>query len=229
VASEQPVIRRTERKRLELAAEMRTEVVEAAFAEFAERGYHQTAVADIARRMGVSQGTFYNYFKNKRDILEHVVEALVAQVMTALSAENAPEAPTTLEEYREQAIRIAQAVDEIFDADPRIARMLLLESTSVDPQLTDRVLGLFDLAGQVGAAYLENGVRRGFFRADLDIPNTADAITGMILASAIRALRSGLDAPARRALQEAVVRLLMDRPAPGARKATDGYAAALNV
>jgi AcrR family transcriptional regulator len=206
----EPTVRRTERKRAEQAEEMRAEIVEAAFAEFAARGYHQTAVADIAERMGVSAGTFYNYFKNKRDILEHVVDALVEQVMTALTVENAPDIPTTLEEYREQAVRIGNAVDAILGTDPRIARMLLFESTSVDAQLTERVLGLFDLSGQVGRAYLENGVRHGFLRKDLDVASTADAITGMVLANAIRSIRSRLGPDERRALLDAVIRLILD-------------------
>jgi hypothetical protein len=53
-------------------------------------------------------------------------------------------------------------------------------------------------------------VEQGFLRPDLDINYTADAITGMMLATAIRALRSGLDGSERRRLQEAVIRLLVD-------------------
>ena len=189
---------------------MRAEIVDAAFAEFSQRGDHQTAIADIATRLGIGHGTFYRYFRNKRDILEHVVDELVARLEAALSAENAPDVPTTIGEYREQAERIGDAIGEIFEADPRAARMLLLEATSIDAELTDRVLGLFDLAGETAAEYLRNGVRRGYMRADLDIANTADAITGMVLAAVLRALRSGPDPAARRRSQEAIVRLLMD-------------------
>jgi AcrR family transcriptional regulator len=199
-----------ERQRAQMQTAMRAEIIDAAFAEFAERGYHQTAISDIAGRLAIGHGTFYRYFKNKRDILEHVVDDLVARVTRELSAENAPDVPTTLEEYREQAQRIADAVSAIFDADPRIARMLLFESTSIDPELTDRLLGVFDLSSQIAAAYLANGVKQGFLRADLDIEYTADAITGMTLATAIRALRSQLDGTERRRLQDAVIRLLVD-------------------
>jgi AcrR family transcriptional regulator len=199
-----------ERQRAQMQTAMRAEIIDAAFAEFSERGYHQTAISDIASRLAIGHGTFYRYFKNKRDILEHVVDDLVTRVAGELSAENAPDVPTTLEEYREQAQRIADAVSAIFDADPRIVRMLLFESTSIDPELTDRVLGVFDLSSQIAAAYLANGVEQGFLRADLDIEYTADAITGMSLATAIRALRSKLDGTERRRLQEAVIRLLVD-------------------
>jgi AcrR family transcriptional regulator len=199
-----------DRQRAQMQSAMRAEIVDAAFAEFSERGYHQTGIADIARRLEIGHGTFYRYFKNKRDILNHVVDDLVAHLTSALAAENAPGVPTNLEEYREQAHRIADAVGAIFEADPRIARMLLFESTSIDPELTDRVLGIFDLAGQVGVVYLRNGVEHGFLRADLDVESTADAITGMMLATAIRTLRTDVDTRARERMQEAVIRLLTD-------------------
>jgi AcrR family transcriptional regulator len=206
----EPTVRRAERKRAEQAAEMRGEIVEAAFAEFAARGYHQTSVADIAARVGVSAGTFYNYYKNKRDILDHVVNATVKELMGVLTDDNAPDAPTTLDEYRAQALRIAFGVDRIIDADPRIARLLLFESTSIDPELTDRVLGLFDLMGELAQGYLENGVERGFLRADLDTAGTANALTGLAMSATIRSLRSQLTRDERRKLFEAHVRLLMD-------------------
>jgi AcrR family transcriptional regulator len=125
---------RADRKR----AELRAEIVDAAFAEFAERGYHQTGIADIARRVGIGHGTAYLHFKNKRDIVDHVVDELVGRVMETLAAENSPEAATTLAEYREQSMRIARALGEILMDDPRATRMLLLEATSVDAEMTER-------------------------------------------------------------------------------------------
>jgi hypothetical protein len=47
-------------------------------------------------------------------------------------------------------------------------------------------------------------------RADLDIANTADAVTGMFVGATIRALRSDLGPEARRDMFAAHVRLLLD-------------------
>ncbi|HNL81668.1 MAG TPA: helix-turn-helix domain-containing protein, partial [Agitococcus sp.] len=46
---------RAERNRQQL----RSDILQAAFIEFAERGYHQTAISDIAKRLGIGHGTFY--------------------------------------------------------------------------------------------------------------------------------------------------------------------------
>lgn len=44
-------------------------ILEAAVAVFAERGFHNSRVADVAARAGVADGTIYLYFKNKEEIL----------------------------------------------------------------------------------------------------------------------------------------------------------------
>jgi AcrR family transcriptional regulator len=41
---------------------------------FSKKGYHNTQVIDIVKAAGVSAGTFYNYFKDKKDIFEQLVE-----------------------------------------------------------------------------------------------------------------------------------------------------------
>ena len=189
---------------------MRASIVEAAFAEFAERGYHQTGIADIARRLGLCHGTFYRYFENKRDILEHVVDEVVGRLLDILGTENGPEAATTLEEYRAQSLRIALAFGELLDADPRVSRLLLFEATSIDRDLTERLLGLYDLSARTFDAYLENGVRCGYLRADLDCAATGDAVAGIALAATIRGLRTPMTPDERERLQEAFARLLVD-------------------
>ncbi len=203
-------IRRIDRTRLELAEALRTELVEAALAEFADRGYHQTSIAHIAKRVGVSSGTFYNYFKGKREILDHVIDALLERIILLLTGHNAPDAPSTLEEYVAQTRRIVEALHDAFEEDTRVMRMLLLQSTSVDAVLTERLFGLFDMAAALTAGYLDNGVRRGFFRADLDTRGTADAILGIIIAGGVRSLRAPLETDQRRALHEAAIRLVLD-------------------
>ncbi|WP_323794052.1 TetR/AcrR family transcriptional regulator, partial [Nocardioides sp.] len=73
-------------------AELRREIVAASFDCFAEKGYHATGIADIAARLGIGHGTFYRYFANKRDIVEHVIDDLIARILAALGDENAPDA-----------------------------------------------------------------------------------------------------------------------------------------
>lgn len=197
---------RAERNRQQL----RADIIQAAFEEFAARGYHQTAIADIARRLGIGHGTFYRYFDNKRDILEQVINDAMARIMGALAEENAPGAATNLADYREQIARISSRLTGILSENPAMGRLLLLEATSIDPEMTERVLNLMDWAGQLTAAYMENGVRLGFFRPDLDALATGHAVVGMIMGGVLRYLRRPDDRDDQKRMGEAIQRLLVD-------------------
>lgn len=198
-------ITRAERKKQEL----RREIIDAAFDCFADLGYHATGISDIAAKLGIGHGTFYRYFQNKRDIVDHVIDDLVARIVTALTAENAPDAVSTLDAYREQTARIGDALAQIFGEDPRVPRLLLFEAAGIDKAMAARVLDFFELATELTAAYLSHGVELGYLRADLDIENSARAINGMILASAIASLRDP-DPDEQRRLSEAVRRMMYD-------------------
>lgn len=198
-------ITRAERKK----AELRREIIDASFECFAERGYHATGIADIATTLGIGHGTFYRYFENKRDIIDHVIDDLIAKIIDALATDNAPDAANTLDEYRAQVARIADVLPRIFFDDPRIPRVLLFETTGVDADLTGRMLDLLDQAAALTAGYLRHGVECGYLRADLDIANTAQAVNGMMLASGIQGLRaeSSVDCTA---LNQAITRIMFD-------------------
>ncbi|MER2241660.1 MAG: TetR/AcrR family transcriptional regulator, partial [Rhodococcus sp. (in: high G+C Gram-positive bacteria)] len=72
-----------------------------------------------------------------------------------------------------------------------------------------RMLDLLDQSASLTAAYLHRGVECGYLRADLDVDNTAQAVNGMMLASAIQGLRadSSVDCAA---LNQAISRLMFD-------------------
>lgn len=185
----------------------RGEILDAALAQFSERGYHNTGVADIATALRMSHGTFYRYFSSKRDILAQMVDELAARITAAATDASAPEGASTVSEYRDQVGRIAGALINVVDDDPRIARLLLLEATGVDPELTARILDLLDGLRQLTADYLRHGVDAGFLRADLDTAQTARAINGMVYAGALHAVRGEGDPDA---YAEAAVRLIFD-------------------
>jgi AcrR family transcriptional regulator len=59
---------RTERGRKTLRR-----LLEAASAEFGERGYHEAAINGITQRAGVALGTFYTYFESKEEVFRALV------------------------------------------------------------------------------------------------------------------------------------------------------------
>ena len=65
----------------QLIAARKNQILDAAGAVFAERGFHLTTIRDIARRAGVADGTIYNYFDSKPALLSGVFERMKALVL----------------------------------------------------------------------------------------------------------------------------------------------------
>jgi AcrR family transcriptional regulator len=60
------------------------EIISAALAVFAARGFAATRLDDVARRAGISKGTLYLYFRNKEDLFKAMVrETLVPNIALA--------------------------------------------------------------------------------------------------------------------------------------------------
>jgi len=54
----------------EYKEEAKSRILEAANKVFAEKGYHEATMDDIAKRLGVSKGAIYLYFPSKEDLFE---------------------------------------------------------------------------------------------------------------------------------------------------------------
>ena len=50
------------------------QIIEAAFAVFGENGYEATRISHIADRAGISSGTIYTYFTDKKDLFRATVQ-----------------------------------------------------------------------------------------------------------------------------------------------------------
>lgn len=60
----------------ERGRQSRQRILDAAEKVFGEKGYFPASITDITREAGVAQGTFYVYFKSKRDVFVEVLESL---------------------------------------------------------------------------------------------------------------------------------------------------------
>ena len=57
----------------ERKAETREMIVQAARKVFSEKGYHKAQIADIVKAAGISTGSIYAHFKDKRDLFEQII------------------------------------------------------------------------------------------------------------------------------------------------------------
>ena len=184
----------------------RDEILDAAERVFAEKGYHEAGIADIAADLGIGHGTFYRYFRNKHDIAATVLERVVARVAEAGLVED-PEASTTLDEYRAQTGRMLERMFALIDDDPMLMRFFHAQSLVVD---AERMYAALDAYAQFSERFLANGVRRGFLRANLDVEVTAQALIGIIFEGTRRAVRARQPTEMRQRWIDAGTALMFD-------------------
>lgn len=84
----------TSNKREKSTLERRKLLVETAARCFAEKGFHQTSMRDLAARAGISLGNVYNHFSGKTELIQEIatLEAdEVKQLQRVLGASETPQ------------------------------------------------------------------------------------------------------------------------------------------
>ena len=92
----------------------RTEIIALARRTFAERGYTNTSMRDIAESAGVLAGSLYSHFRSKSEILQLVLEPWLEQMVPAQEAALYSEG-TGLERLRRMMREVLILLDQFGD------------------------------------------------------------------------------------------------------------------
>lgn len=136
----------------------RMEILDAAAALFAEKGYARTPVKEIAEHAGIAPGTIYIYFKGKRDLLLSIADRIIGQ---AWSDTQAQLAPLNKEAY------VATVLQNIFDfvQDNQAFLQALIPEIWTDDELQDQFFNqILAPLFETGASYLEEQIAAGHAR-----------------------------------------------------------------
>jgi TetR/AcrR family fatty acid metabolism transcriptional regulator len=192
----------------------RARLLEAAGELFRRRGYHGTSVVDVAERAGVSVGSVYHHFADKRAMLLALIDDWADRV--------------------EARRRSELDLERFLGDDPRgaIRRWLrrAYERERKEPSLYVVVLGLADRDEEVRRRYqrLEQGAiarlhelvafgqRRGLMRRDLDAEAVAFLVHHAIDMAATQLLVREVASPdadrVLEALADMIARTLLEEP-----------------
>ena len=139
----------------------RTRILDAAIRVFAERGYHEARVGDIAEDAGVAHGLLYHYFASKDDVLRTIFVENWGQLIARFRAvEGADEAAG------EKLEGIAKILLRTWRNDPALVTVMVRE-VARSHQLQDRVDEVRE-AFAIVQRIVEEGQSAGTFRRDVD-------------------------------------------------------------
>ena len=130
----------------------RGRLAQAAMALYAEQGFEQTTVAEIAARAGLTERTFFRHFADKREVLFYGMG--MAQDLLARAVADAPASATPME-----AVGAAlQALGAVLEENPERAR-LRDAIVSANADLREReLIKLAAFASVVAGALRDRGV-----------------------------------------------------------------------
>lgn len=106
-------------------------LLEAAAEVFTERGYDDTQTPDIAERAGVSVGTFYRYFADKRQAFVELTELHLQRSYERVMTRLTPEAFASTRNRRERRAAVDHVIDILFEStaeNPRLTRVFMAEA-----------------------------------------------------------------------------------------------------
>jgi TetR/AcrR family fatty acid metabolism transcriptional regulator len=140
----------------------REAILRAATSVFAEKGFFNSKVADIAKAAGVADGTVYLYFKNKDDVLHSIFD----RAMDEFIAEGRREL-ATLGRPDEKLRRIAELHLERLSADRNLAIVFQVELRGSIKFMQEFSAAGFSEYLDIIKATIEEGQKCGAFRSDL--------------------------------------------------------------
>lgn len=112
----------------ERRAKKETILFEAALDVFAEHGYREAGIEDIARKAGIANGTIYLYAANKRDLYRKVVEySLTAWQSAAAKATEAVKNSPGQAKVRFEVL--CRAAFSYLASEPRLRKVLMRDPT----------------------------------------------------------------------------------------------------
>jgi TetR/AcrR family transcriptional regulator, cholesterol catabolism regulator len=162
-------------RRLTIGPRRRTEeVLQAAAAVFAERGFHGASTQDIADRLGMRQASLYYYFASKEAALEQVCQRGIERIIG--DTEIIAAGPGSVAERLAMVMR--RHVEPLADNCASV-RAYLHEVRFLPKEARRRIGKLARRYERVVEGLLEQGMASGEMRADLDIEIARDAILGM--------------------------------------------------
>lgn len=154
----------------------RQRILDAALKVFAERGFYNAKVSEVARAAGVADGTIYLYFENKDDLLIQLFEDRMEYIIRRLSDELERTQGTPLERIRSLIhLHVDLAIH-----DPDLAEFITVELRQSgkfireyeNPQFVEYLRVLRDI--------IEEGQRTGYIRTGLDSRLLVRAIFGAL-------------------------------------------------
>ena len=157
----------------------RSQILAAAAVIFARKGFDRATIADIARAAGLAEGSIYNYFRSKDELLAHLPRQQARPEFTELLDRVPP--PASAEEMEAFLVQLGNAFVKRVRTHARLFKVFFSALPHLSPAGRATYLQLVQIyAASRLERMLRNGVRAGYLRKDLNPAISARVFPGML-------------------------------------------------
>lgn len=146
-----------------VVADKREAILRAAIKVFAQNGYFNSKVADIAREAGIADGTVYLYFKSKEEILHSIFDRAMEEFISEGKQEI-----SLIKQADEKLRRIAQLHLERLGADRDLAIVFQVELRGSIKFMQEFSAAGFGEYLEIIHQTIREGQQTGLFRQNLN-------------------------------------------------------------
>jgi AcrR family transcriptional regulator len=168
------------KKRVVLEPDIRRQqLLTAAIAVFAARGYRAAGVSDIVKAAGVARGTFYLYFESKAQVFMAVADDFYDRLEMAIAGGTGPAVPPGAADGRSFLRASFHRWFEFFHLHRLAAAVMLKEGAAIDPRFDRGIAELRRSAYTHFAQRVSRFQQMGMMRASLAPEIVAHLQVGM--------------------------------------------------
>lgn len=165
----------TEKQTRAAVTDKREAILRAATKVFANKGYFNSKVADIAKEAGIADGTVYLYFKSKEEILHSIFNRAMDEFISEGKEEIAK-----LEKAEDRLRRIAELHLERLGADREMAVVFQVELRGSTKFMEEFSASGFADYLDIIRRTIEEGQNQGVFRKDIHPITCAKILFGAL-------------------------------------------------
>lgn len=153
----------------------RAEILREAARLFAEKGYADSSLNELAAAMNYSKGAIYNYFSSKQEIYDAIIIATLTALYESAAEAVKPEDPAP-ERLRRFMVAHATCIEANYHA---FVTMLVGYSGMANAELKDDALKLRDAHEGLLRRIIADGIADGSFRP-VDVAMTGRAVLSLL-------------------------------------------------
>jgi AcrR family transcriptional regulator len=150
-------------------------IINAALKLFSERGYHKTAVSEIAQEAGVAKGTVYWYFDSKKQLFQAILlsglKELQARIRNKIKEEQ--------DEIKKLRI-IVELYLNFFEEGSQLSKMYQESTIAISKDFKEKMITFREREANLITNIINTAQSKGDFKAEINSSDAANLVLGMI-------------------------------------------------